>query len=128
MAARKRLRNVRNRPNADPNESPTNNDQQGDSEEAITGNDNEDENWLADGRKIYIADDLTKMRANLAYEARKAKRDDEIAETWVIDTKIMIKTNHSSISQISSLSDLQDKIRHGWNCYYRLITIMLKSP
>ena len=128
MAARKKLRNVHNRPNANPNEPPMNNDQQGDTKEAITGDDCEDENWLADGRKIYIVDDLTKMRGNLAYESRKTKRNGEIAETWVIDTKIMIKTNHSRISQIFSLSDLRDKIRHGWNCYYRLKTILPKSP
>ena len=113
MAARKKLRTVNNRPNADPNEPSTSYDQQGGTEEATTGDDDEDKNWLADGRKMYIADDLTKMRANLAYEALKAKRNGEIAETWVIDTKIMIKTNHSRISQISSLSDLQDRIRHG---------------
>ena len=70
--------------------------------------DNED--WKADGINIYLADDLTKMRANLAYRARQAKRDKKLMDTWVIDTKIMIKDNYSRISQVTSVEHLMSKV------------------
>ena len=55
---------------------------------------------------IYITDDLTKLRAYLAYRARVAKRQKEIADTWVSNSKVHIKDNHSRIYQIRSLEEL----------------------
>ena len=52
---------------------------------------------MADGIAVYLAYDLTKMRAFLAFRAREAKRDHQIMDIWVIDTKIMIKDNHPRI-------------------------------
>ena len=66
---------------------------------------------IADGRHIYLADDLTKRRANLAFKAREAKRAQQLSDTWVIDTKIMVKDLHNRIKQISSIHDLEQIIR-----------------
>ena len=65
---------------------------------------------MADGVAVYLADDLTKMRAFLAFRARQAKRDHKIMDTWVIDTKIMIKDNHSRICQVTSIDHLLSKL------------------
>ena len=46
---------------------------------------------IDDGTNIHIGDDLTKTRAKLAYQARQAKRNGEISDTWVFDSKIKIK-------------------------------------
>ena len=62
-----------------------------------------------DGQKIYISDDLTKMRANLAYQARQAKRAGKIADTWVIESKIMIKDRYMRITQVTSVAELNEK-------------------
>lgn len=62
---------------------------------------------------IYINEDLTKSRNNLAYECRKLKKDSSccISDTWVCDGKIFIKTTRDTTStRIYSLSDL-DKYR-----------------
>ena len=42
---------------------------------------------MDDGTNIYIGDDLTKTQAKLAYQARQAKRNGEISDTWVFDSK-----------------------------------------
>ena len=44
---------------------------------------------------IYISDDLTKTRATLAFRAREAKGQRLITDTWIIDSKVMIKDNHT---------------------------------
>ena len=70
----------------------------------------DDDDWKADRVNIYLADDLTKMRANLAYQTRQAKRDKKLMDTWVIDTKIMIKDKYSRISQVTSVEHLMSKV------------------
>ena len=70
----------------------------------------EDEAVLADGVHIYIGDDLTKARANLAFKARQAKRNKEISDTWVIDAKVMVKNNYAKIFNVTSIQDL-DRVK-----------------
>ena len=55
---------------------------------------------------VYIADDLTKRRANLAYQARMLKRANVIRDTWTYDSKILIKNLHNKIFLINSEKDL----------------------
>ena len=45
------------------------------------------------GKKIWLSDDLTPYRSNLAFLARKACKDKKIHDTWVTDSKIFIQTN-----------------------------------
>ena len=56
--------------------------------------------------KVYICDDLTKRRANLAYQARCLKRNKLIADTWTSDSKILIKDNYNRIHLINNSHDL----------------------
>jgi hypothetical protein len=44
---------------------------------------------------IWLADELTKFRIDLAYAARKAAKERKIAQTWVHDSKVFIKRNTS---------------------------------
>ena len=71
--------------------------------EEVVGEEEDDEGPLP---AVYIADDLTKFRATLAYKARVAKRDKEILDTWVHDCKVLIKDNRSRIYLIKSQEEL----------------------
>ena len=56
---------------------------------------------------VYIQDDLTKRRANLAYMARQLKGSGTITDTWVSNCKVLAKDRYGRISLISSPLDLQ---------------------
>ena len=57
---------------------------------------------------IYFEDDLTARRAKLAYEARKLKRaKKKINDTWVWDSKVLIKDLHDRIHNIKSARALR---------------------
>ena len=56
---------------------------------------------------VFISDDLTKRRSRLAWEARKLKREKAISDTWVYDTRVLVKNNHGVIRQINSDDDLE---------------------
>ena len=64
----------------------------------------------ADGtvHTVYIADDLTKRRANLAYRARLLKRSGAIQDTWTFDSKILVKDLHNRIVPIKTEQDLNE--------------------
>ena len=66
---------------------------------------------MADGERIYMADDLTKRLASLAFRAREAKRSKQISDTWVIDTKIMVKDCQNRIKQIFSIDEMEKNKR-----------------
>ena len=65
---------------------------------------------------IYITDDLTQLRAKLAYHARVSKRDKNILDTWVTNGKIMVKNLHGRISQVKYLSELE-KVKSEWKLF-----------
>ena len=56
---------------------------------------------------VYFQDDLTARRAKMAYQARKCRNDKKILDTWVIDSKIMVKDLHNRIHQIRSPKDME---------------------
>ena len=62
----------------------------------------------ANGHKfrIYIQDDLTCRRANLAYLARQLKNSQQISDTWIAYGKVQIKDNHGHIKTINSQEDI----------------------
>ena len=96
MAARSKLR-----PKKPPRHQQQQEGQQPEAEEAAT--DDTDEEQEGPLPKVYITDDLIRLRAKLAYRARVARRQGgEIAETWVNNCKVFIKDNHSRIHQIRS--------------------------
>ena len=69
--------------------------------------DAEYDTMMAEGEHVYVADDLTKRRANLAFRAREAKRSKQISDTWVIDMKIMVKDCQNRIKQVFSIDELE---------------------
>ena len=58
--------------------------------------------------KIYISEDLTQFRADLAREACFCKNAGLIADTWTIYGKIMIKDNHGHVSIVKTPDDLAE--------------------
>ena len=46
-------------------------------------------------RKIFINEDLTRIRAHVAAKARQLKRDQRISDTWTRDGFIFVKKNNS---------------------------------
>ena len=99
MAARSKLR-----PKKSPRHQQQQEGQQPEAEEAAT--DDTDEEQEGPLPKVYITDDLTRLQAKLAYRARVARRQGEIAETWVTNCKVFIKDNHSRIHHIRSHEEL----------------------
>lgn len=61
--------------------------------------------------RIYINDDLTKSRANIAKECRKALNSDNIQETWTHDGKVFIKNSKDELINIKTLHDLEKNIK-----------------
>ena len=57
-------------------------------------------------RPIYFQDDLIARRAKLAYQARQLKNTGKIQDTWVIDSKVMIKDKHYRIHHIRTQQDI----------------------
>ena len=56
---------------------------------------------------IYINEDLTKFRANLAREARSLRNSGQINDTWTMYGKIMVKDKHNRIKIVKNSSELQ---------------------
>ena len=56
--------------------------------------------------KVFVTDDLTKRRANLAYQARQLRNAQRISDTWTYDSNILVKDNDGRISLINTQGDL----------------------
>ena len=56
---------------------------------------------------VYINEDLTKFRANLAHEARSLRNSGQINDTWTMCGKIMVKDKHNRIKNVKNSSELQ---------------------
>ena len=56
--------------------------------------------------EIWISDDLTKRRSELAFAARNAVRDGKINMTWVYDSKVFVKKNRTDRPTV--VSDIKD--------------------
>ena len=50
------------------------------------------------GSGVYLSEDLTRQRATLAWQARKAKRDGHILDTWVHDGKVLSKNKNGLVT------------------------------
>ena len=58
--------------------------------------------------KIYINEDLTKMRSNLFWKARQRKKDGKLSDCWTYDGNILVKTSNGKIVRIDDEKHLQD--------------------
>ena len=57
-------------------------------------------------KRIFVNEDLTSRRANIAFETRKLKKEKKIADCWTFNGRILIKSNRGQIEEISSLGDM----------------------
>ena len=57
-------------------------------------------------KPVYFQDDLTANRAKLAYTGRQLKSKGLIDDSWVFDSKVLIKDKQGRIKNISRLKDL----------------------
>lgn len=55
---------------------------------------------------VYLQDDLTAKRAKLAYLGRKLAQQGKIQESWVFDSKVLIKDSNSRVRPIRCIKDL----------------------
>ena len=58
-------------------------------------------------RPIYFQDDLTARRAKIAYQARQGKKAGKLMDTWVIDSKVMVKDRNNRIHQVRTQKDIE---------------------
>ena len=58
------------------------------------------------GNAIYINEDLTAKRSELAYETRQLKRSKTSMDCWTFAGKVLIKTNAVLIREVVSRKDL----------------------
>ena len=56
---------------------------------------------------VYIADNLTKRRAGLAFRARQLKRSGRISDTWTFDSKVLLNDLHGHIKLITNEGDIK---------------------
>lgn len=54
----------------------------------------------------FISEDLTRKRSNLAFEARKHKRQGTIKDTWTFDGKVFVKRLNDSVSVCRDIDEL----------------------
>ena len=57
-------------------------------------------------KRIFVNEDLTARRANIAFETCKLKKGKKIADCWTFNGRILIKSNRGQIEEISSLADI----------------------
>ena len=59
--------------------------------------------------KIFINEDLTKLRSNLLWAARKKKKDGKLQDCWTWDGSVQIKNNVARIIPIQTHADLENE-------------------
>ena len=59
-------------------------------------------------KPVFLQDDLTAYRAKLAYECRKLKAKQLIEDSWVFDSKVLIKDKQGRIKNITSTKNLAE--------------------
>ena len=57
-------------------------------------------------QNVFINEDLTKKRRNLAFQCRKLKKDKHIQKTWVYNGNVFILDNDGNKVRITALEDL----------------------
>ena len=77
---------------------------------AANGDRNGYNNEKTTNSKIFINEDLCKVRSQLLYTARQAKKRREIADCWSFDGRIIIKDLKGSIKSISNLDELKNNL------------------
>ena len=55
---------------------------------------------------VFLQDDLTAYRAKLAYEGRRLKAKELVEDSWVWDSKVLIKDKQGRVKSITRLKDI----------------------
>lgn len=58
--------------------------------------------------RIYISEDLTKMRMHVAFFARNLKRQNKTKDTWTRDGAIFVKTNKNNVVRFTSYEKINN--------------------
>ena len=98
MAARKHLKPKARQDTISPDAEPV--------DDEVNHDDEEDPNQVPLPQTIYIADDLTRNRAKIAFRARQLKRGGKLRDTWVFYCSVMIKDNTGKVSKVTSINEL----------------------
>ena len=61
---------------------------------------------LFNAEKVYVNEDLTKQRAQVAKVARSMKKAKKISDTWTKDGVIFLKPNSNNIMRVTKMRDL----------------------
>ena len=56
------------------------------------------------GTRIFVNEDLTKVRGTIAWEARALRRDGKIVDTWTRDGLIFVKVGENNIKTHKSFT------------------------
>ena len=56
--------------------------------------------------RIFVNEDVTATRALLAYRARQLRKKGNIADTWSVNGKIVIKDKLNKIVTVTTMSDI----------------------
>ena len=57
-------------------------------------------------RPIYIQNDLTTLRAKIAYKEHQLRNEGKLNDTWVFDSRVLVEDLHNHIKQVNCLNDL----------------------
>ena len=60
--------------------------------------------------RIFINEDLTKLRSNLFRKARQHRKDGKLSDCWTYDGNILVKTSNGKIVRVTDEEQLQDII------------------
>ena len=61
---------------------------------------------LFGAKRIYINEDLTKVRSDIAAKARRLKAEKKIEDTWTSNGVIFVKTANGKVTRITTLKEL----------------------
>ena len=56
---------------------------------------------------IYLNEDLTRKRGQLAYVARRLKREQQITDTWTYDCRVFVKNNAGAVTVVNDVGQLE---------------------
>ncbi len=57
-------------------------------------------------RAVYVNEDLTALRAKLAFDARQLKKRKRVTDTWTFNGKVVVKDLHNKIHEIKDADDM----------------------
>ncbi len=66
------------------------------------------------GSRIYINEDMTRIRGKIAWEARQLRRDGKLIDTWTRDGIIFVKKSENNVKSFTAITALKLFTEHLW--------------